>query len=215
MGISEQARMNNAEEAEDTSVINRSDSNDDGKNNFRFTESRHTQTSEPYTLAVNSFQKGKGSCITPIGKQCIEEIQRLYKHERQSEFDALAETTMRMLREFEAQQSQGHSTSSRILSAISKILGDELYKFQFEINERVTEFKKRHITSINNLPSSSELVKELFPDCMRLLLLHWMGNKDGENVNSIIQVILELVNASLVSGVAHVLYSRLIRTDTV
>ena len=213
--ISEQARMNNAEEAEDTSVVNTSDSNDDGKHNFRFTESRYTQTSEPYTLAVNSFQKGKGSCITPIGKQCIEEIQRLYKHEHQSEFDALAETTMRILREFEAQQSEGRSRSSGILSAISKILGDELYKFHLEINERVTEFKKRHITSINNLPPSSLLVKELFPDCMRLLLLHWMGNKDGENVNSIIQVILELVNTSLVSGVAHVLYSRLIRTDTV
>ena len=215
VGISEQARMNNAEEAEDTSVINTSDSNDDGKNNFCSTESRYTQTSEPYTFAVNSFPRGKGSCITPIGKQCIEEIQRLYKHEHQSEFDALAETTMRILREFEVQQSQGHSRSSGILSAISKILGDELYKFQFEINARVTEFKKRHITSINNLPPSSELVKELFPDCMRLLLLHWMGNKDGENVNSIIQVILELVNTSLVSGVAHVLYSRLIRTDIV
>ena len=51
---------------------------------------------------------------------------------------------------------------------------------------------------------------------MQVLLLSWMGSRDGgQDMNSIVQVILELVNMSLVSGVAHVLYSRLIQTDTV
>ena len=177
------------------------------------TESRSTQTVESSTLA--STAKEDSICVTPMGKKCIQQIVRLCKNEGQSEFDALAGTTMTILKEFEVQRSQKHTESSRTLVAISKFLGNEFNKFQHEIAERVTEFKKKHITSIDNLPPSSELVKELFPECMGVLLSHWIGNQDQENINSIIQVILELANTSLVSGVAHVLYSRLIRTDTV
>lgn len=194
--------------------------------NLYLTESRSTQTEETYTLTCNdnsiassiatsSIEKEDSACVTPIGKECIEEIVRLCKNEDQAESDSLAVITIRILNEFEVQRSQEHSSSSRILVAISKCLGDEFNKLQLEIGERVTEFKKKHITSIDNLPPSSELVKELFPECMRVLLLHWMRNEDQPNINSIMQVILELANTSLVSGVAHVLYSRLIRTDTV
>lgn len=178
------------------------------------TESRSTQTIETCTVTCTG--------VTPLGKRCIEEISRLSKNEDQSEFDSLAVATMRILREFEAQRSQGCSGSSRMLAAISKCLGEDFHRFQLDINNRVTEFKMKHITSVHlpsslhlRLPPSQELVQELFPDCMRLLLLNWIGNWDQPNIHSIIQVILELANSSLVSGVAHVLYSRLIRTDTV
>ena len=189
-------------------------------------ESRSTQTIETWTntssgnstvtgITTSLFGKEDNTCVTAMGKELVEEIQRQCKNEEQSEFDSLAVTTMRIFKEFEVQRSQENNGSSRILMTISKCLGNEFNKLQVEIGERVTEFKKKHITSIDNLPPASELVKELFPDCMRVLLLHWIGNHDQQNINSIIQVILELVNTSLVSGVAHVLYSRLIRTDTV
>lgn len=216
----ETTQMACLETDDQTSLTKTSDSNDNDK--LCLTESRSTQTSETYTLALHhnlitasSVVKRDRSCVTPVGKQCIEEIVKLCKRENQSEFDALGKTTLRIFKEFEDQRSQEHSGSSRVLAAISKCLGDDFNKLYNEISQRVTEFKKKHITSIDNLPPSSELVKELFPDCMRILLLHWMGNGDRQNINSIIQVILELANTSLVSGVAHVLYSRLIRTDTV
>jgi len=151
----------------------------------------------------------------PKVKQCIKEIARLSKNEEQCELDDLLVSTMRIFKEFELQKSQKKNGWSRILVSISKYLGDEFNKLQPGIGERVTDFKKKHITSIDNLPPSSVLVKELFPECMMVLLSSWMGNEDRQDLNSIIQVILELVNTSLVSGVAHVLYSRLIRTDTV
>ena len=200
--------------------------NTNDKDKLSLLESRSAQTIETCTNTCNHNSTLTGiatsligeeghTCVTPMGKELIEEIQRQCNNEEKSEFDSLAVTTVRILKEFEVQRSQGCNGSSRILAAISKCLGDEFNKLQVEIGERVTEFKKKHITSIDNLPPSSELVKELFPDSMRVLLLHWIGNQDQQNINSIIQVILELVNTSLVSGVAHVLYSRLIRTDTV
>ena len=203
----------------ETNSAETSGSND----NFNLSERRCTQTMETSTLvncldpniASTTCSRLENCFITQNGKKFIEEIVRLSRNEEQCEFNYLLETTMRILKEFEVQKSQKQNRLSRILSAISKCLGDEFHKLQPEIGERVTEFKKKHITSIDNLPSSSTLVKELFPECMSVLLLSWMGSENRQNVNSVIQVILELANTSLVSGVAHVLYSRLIRTDTV
>ncbi|XP_078363056.1 uncharacterized protein LOC144647170 [Oculina patagonica] len=197
----------------ESSPAETSELNDD----FNLSESRCTQS--PQTVEISNSVPTCSSLdncyLTPNLKQYIEEIVRLFKNEDQCEFNYLLETTMRILREFEFQKSQKQNRLSRTLLAISKCLGDEFNKLQPEINERVTEFKKKHITSIDNLPPSSTLVKELFPECMRVLLLSWMGSENRQNINSIVQVILELANTSLVSGVAHVLYSRLIRTDTV
>lgn len=207
---------------EETISTETSESND----NLNSSESQSTQSMETFTLnsrsnlvpTFSTASRQDSYCITTTGKRCIEEIMRLSKNEDQCEFDDLLVTTMRILKEFEAKRSQKRNGLSRILVAISKCLGDEFNKLQPEIGERVTEFKKKHITSIDNLPPSSVLVEELFPECMRVLLLGWMGSEDGQdiqNTNSIMQVILELANTSLVSGVAHVLYSRLIRTDIV
>lgn len=188
--------------------------------NGNLSENRSTQTVENATLDSNSSLV---PTITGLGiyfkipkvKQFIDEIARLSKNEEQCELDDLLVSTMRIFKEFELEKSQKQTRQSRILVSISKYLGDEFNKLQPGIDERVTEFKKKHITSIDNLPPSSVLVKELFPECMGVLLSSWMGNENRQDTNSIIQVILELVNTSLVSGVAHVLYSRLIRTDTV
>ena len=201
---------------EETSSSEVSDSSD----NSNLSESQNTQTVENVTLYSNSSSvpasTGLDICFTvPRVKQYIEEIARLSKSEEQCELDDLLVSTMRIFKEFELQKSQKQTGQSRMLVSISKYIGDEFNKLQPGIGERVTEFKKKHITSIDNLPPSSILVEELFPECMRVLLSSWMGNENRQDVNSIIQVILELVNTSLVSGVAHVLYSRLIRTDTV
>lgn len=203
---------------EETSPTEVSDSNE----NLNLSLNRSTQTAETYTLYSNVSLVPTCTCsgldtyfTIPRVKQYIEEIARLSKNEEQCELDDLLVSTMRIFKEFEVQKSLKQNGWSRILASISKYLGDEFNKLQPGIGERVTEFKKKHITSIDNLPPSSVLVKELFPECMRVLLSSWMGNENRQNVNSIIQVILELANTSLVSGVAHVLYSRLIRTDTV
>lgn len=203
---------------EETSSTEVSDSN--GNPNLSESASENTQTLENATLYSNSSSVPTSTGLdihftVPRVKQCIEEIARLSKYEEQCELEDLLVATMRIFKEFELQKSQKQTGWSRILLSLSKYLGNEFNKLQPGIGERVTEFKKKHITSIDNLPPSSLLVKELFPECMRVLLLSWMGNKNRQDVNSIIQVILELVNASLVSGVAHVLFSRLIRTDTV
>lgn len=199
----------------ETTLAETSDSNE----NFKLSESLCTQTVETSSLNSNldstCLRMDNNYFITQNGRQYFEEIVRVSKNEDQCEFNSLLETTTRILKEFEVQKSQKQNRLSRVLLAISKCLGEEFHKLQPEINERVTEFKKKHITSIDNLPPSSSLVKELFPECMRVLLLSWMGSDNRQNINSIIQVILELVNTSLVSGVAHVLFSRLIRTDTV
>ena len=188
--------------------------------NLDLSESRSTQTVENSTLNPNLsiIPTSTGQDIDfsiPMVKQYIEEIAKLSKYEEQCELDDLLVSTMGIFKEFELQRSQKQNGLSRILVSISKYLGNELNKLQPGIGARVTEFKKKHISSIDNLPPSSVLVKELFPECMRVLLSSWMGNENRQDMNSIIQVILELVNTSLVSGVAHVLYSRLIRTDTV
>ena len=201
---------------EETSSTKVSDSND----NPNLSESQNTQPVENATLYSNLRSVPANTELdiyfsVPRVKQYIEEIARLSKNEEQCELDDLLVSTMRIFEEFELQKTQKQTGRSRILVSLSKYLGDEFNKLQPGISERVTEFKKKHITSIDNLPPSSLLVKELFPECMRVLLLSWMGNENRQDVNSIIQVLLELVNTNLVSGVAHVLYSRLIRTDTV
>lgn len=178
-----------------------------------------SQTIESDCNNVHSFAPGslQHKCFTtPNWRRHIEEMEKISKEVDQDDFNDFLDTIIRISKEYEVQTTPKRTGLSRVLVAVSKYLGDEFNRLQPEISERVTEFKKRHITSIDNLPPSSVLVKELFPECMQVLLLSWMGSSDdGQDLNSIIQVILELVNMSLVSGVAHVLYSRLIQTDTV
>ncbi|CAH1801910.1 unnamed protein product, partial [Owenia fusiformis] len=165
-----------------------------------------------------------------------------------------------------------------LLSIVSEWLGKEFHELRKDIFSNVERFKLEHIQSINDLPPPQSLVEELFPECMQVLLVNWLGhqrntqeetnvqnssfksdaNYQEESVTqqtvqiqeetitqeetivhepstkrhkidklndsnkssgqlcadsdmySFIQVVLEFMNNSLISGVAHVVYSRLI-----
>ena len=116
-----------------------------------------------------------------------------------------------------------------VLLVISQWLGKKFHSFQSEIEAKVTIFKERHISSIDNLPPAEQVVEELYPVCMRDFLLAWMGtdlgrgkqadqqerNPETQSMFPCIQLILELGNQILVSGVGHVLCSRLNKTNCV
>ncbi|CAC5420879.1 unnamed protein product [Mytilus coruscus] len=112
------------------------------------------------------------------------------------------------------------------LNFICKYVGKELNQFDSQISENVEKFKENHIKCIDNLPPPEEIIDDIFPLCMKELIVHWMNPQIQTCVNiseqkrfksspdilpdfHIIQLILEFVNNSLISGVAHVVYSRI------
>lgn len=108
-----------------------------------------------------------------------------------------------------------------LLSLLGEWLGKEFASLQPSVNAKAELFKLRHIESIDKLPPAKELVSELFPQCMRTLIYNWMQTteeSDGPpeakklcpDVHPYVQLILEFANNTLVTGVAHVLYSSLI-----
>ena len=116
-----------------------------------------------------------------------------------------------------------------VLCLISKWLGCEFSELYAKINDKTVKFKTEHITNISEMPPSIELVQHLFPKCMEILLLEWMKKHNEvlqeneptkkklktDKLNKLypfLQLILEFANDSLVSGVSHVLYSRLIQS---
>lgn len=125
------------------------------------------------------------------------------------------------------------SKKEEILSEIARWLGTEFANYHAHVNERVTAFKQKHIRNIENLPPAELLVREVFPASMLVLFCSWLrlpstgnlsptheGSKGSTDAQAlrlfpVVQIILELTNQSLLSGVAHVLYSRLIRSETV
>ena len=129
-----------------------------------------------------------------------------------------------------------------LLCVMSGNLGEQFSSFKKSISSNVDIFKTEHINEIDNLPSAQELVRLLFPHCMRIFMVAWMGtngevdpncpspkrrklrkdfqedeSQDKEsqppNVFPFIQLILEFANNVLISGVAHVLYSRLLHSS--
>jgi hypothetical protein len=111
----------------------------------------------------------------------------------------------------------------RLLYVMCHWVGGEFKKCKEEISQKVTEFKKRHIATIDSLPPAERVIEELFPLSMIVLLRTWMKDETPKTATEsqsvlpypLIQLILEFANQTLVSGVAHVLYSRLIRVDSV
>ncbi|KAK7476411.1 hypothetical protein BaRGS_00032336 [Batillaria attramentaria] len=122
-----------------------------------------------------------------------------------------------------------------LLTAFSRWLGEEFHKMEPFISQRVADFKQTHINNICNLPPAEDVVQELFPQCMVELARRWTGLQElrsadslqmdhsyeqegkvmersptqNRNLFPIIQLILELANNTLVSGVAHVVYCQL------
>ncbi|XP_058492844.1 uncharacterized protein si:ch211-110p13.9 [Solea solea] len=110
----------------------------------------------------------------------------------------------------------GSPYSSALLTCIGRWLGQQFYAANSGISQKVEGFKVQHIERISDLPPAEELVSELFPEAMQMLLLHWMGLSEESNLEKrhseypILLLILEFANHNLITGVAHVLYSSLI-----
>lgn len=106
--------------------------------------------------------------------------------------------------------------SSVLLRSLGLWLGQQFREANGSISQKVEDFKLRHIDRISDLPAAEELTKELFPEAMLSLLLHWMGLSEDSSLDKrrseypILLLILEFANHNLVTGAAHVLYSSLI-----
>ena len=123
---------------------------------------------------------------------------------------------------------------NRALCVISRWMGTVFYELRGQLSDQASEFKRKHIGNIHNLPNADYVIDQLFPQVMKVFLLSWidsgnhkcdMQEKDDNEPSSklallkspfpLIQLILELANQTLVSGVAHVLYSRLVQAESV
>ncbi|XP_021374827.1 uncharacterized protein LOC110464093 isoform X2 [Mizuhopecten yessoensis] len=124
------------------------------------------------------------------------------------------------------------SQRNTFLHIVSQWLGQEFHKFEPKISQRVEDFKQGHINCIDNLPPAESIIDLVFPSCMKELVVSWTsrasprGHRGSDHDYSppvkkictsdssspaypLVQHILEFANHALVSGVAHVVYSRL------
>ena len=136
-----------------------------------------------------------------------------------------------------------------VLCLLSEWLGTQLHLLSDALQRKVMKFKEKNINCVENLPGPRTLVDLVFPQCMQILLVHWLGQEeeeldaedghgtsdhsyssvdvddDGEHPSTakgasvassdkfpFIQFILEFANNALISGVAHVVYSRLVNS---
>lgn len=123
------------------------------------------------------------------------------------------------------------------LNTISRWLGQEFHQFESYIGKRLEKFKQDHIDCIDNLPPAETVIDQMFPKCMKELVFNWTNGEslgqpefdheygspqkksrrcleeETDMVYPIAQHILEFANHALVSGVAHVVYSRLRHTN--
>lgn len=125
--------------------------------------------------------------------------------------------------------SQNFCLKEAVMLEVANWLGTEFFYYQQEISEMVTSFKQRNMHCIGNLPSAKGLISEVFPLSMQVFMCSWLQvpfsqirnfgdaerSDDRTNLFPVIQVILELGNQSLISGVAHVLLSQLVQSDSV
>lgn len=115
-----------------------------------------------------------------------------------------------------------------VLCLLGEWLGKAFASLAPSISTKANAFKERHIESVDNLPPAHQLIAELFPLCMRQLLYSWMSpveeggpcntkrqrtEDSTKNVHPYVQLILEFANNTLVTGVAHVLYSSLLHSQ--
>lgn len=115
-----------------------------------------------------------------------------------------------------------------MLYVVSSWLGNEFLRLKSCVQDQVTKFKQDHIHCINSLPNPKLLVQELFPACMAELLERWMGAQTEKihqehsytknsvhqlNQYPIIQLILELANDTLISGMSHAIYTQMVHTS--
>lgn len=123
------------------------------------------------------------------------------------------------------------------LYLISDWLGNQFHDLEAAIKQNVESFKKENITCIDSLPSPETIIDTLFPSFMKTFVSNWLGfcseditgqnpselnvlsdhcyiehtnKKESGNVNyQLIQLILEFGSNCLISGIGHVVFSRL------
>ena len=116
------------------------------------------------------------------------------------------------------------------LCSVAKWLGKHFQSLAEIVGEKIEDFKTTNIANIDNLMSQQLVIYQLFPQCMRHLFEQWLNYHPNmaptnekpakqrklslgtDTVLPLVQLILELSNGALVSGVAHVVYSRMIHT---
>lgn len=122
--------------------------------------------------------------------------------------------------------------SDYMLEATSDWLGQEFHAMNKKVQENVETFKTENISSIKTLPSA-EKTCSMFPRPMVRLFEQWLSpavNADvtdtpsssseahnttqPKSIYPFIQLLLEFANNSLISGVAHVVYTQILRDPT-
>lgn len=133
--------------------------------------------------------------------------------------------------------------SDYMLEATSDWLGQEFHSMKDLVQQNVENFKTENISSISALPSA-EKTCAMFPRAMVRLFEQWLSpavtadftaetnQEDGSQTGSkapnqtptlnttknciypFIQLLLEFANNSLISGVAHVVYTQILRDPT-
>ncbi|XP_067933493.1 uncharacterized protein [Watersipora subatra] len=114
-----------------------------------------------------------------------------------------------------------------ILEVTSQWLGRKFSAMTSLVRTAIEEFKSDNIEQIDRLPSAYQMCRR-FPKPMLLLFESWMqswGDKHEEpaskrpcaervDIYPFIQLLLEFSNNTLISGVAHVVYTQLLKDPT-
>lgn len=120
---------------------------------------------------------------------------------------------------------------SLTLESTARCLAKSFSHMHSQVKEQTNKFKRENIQSVDSLPSAQEMCSSLFPRPMVVFFEDWLNvthtdltlchgrppskrkkptTQDSSNIYPFIQLMLEFANNTLISGVAHVLFTRLI-----
>jgi hypothetical protein len=170
-------------------------------------ESSDSPTDSDGTTSINNLTSSNNLCKAPISNKSYEGSSQNHAGEENLEIFC----------------------KEAVMAEIANWLGKEFLNYHNRISEKVTLVKQGNITNIGNLPTAKNLVHEVFPISMITFFCRWMRvpwnettfadseelQENRTNLFPVIQLMLELANESLVSGVAHVLFSQLVQSDSV
>ncbi|XP_041079056.1 uncharacterized protein si:ch211-110p13.9 [Polyodon spathula] len=164
---------------------------------------------------VTDMQKEKSGVVLLL-LDCIDELISKVTNEEEVS-DIILQILKAVYKLYQEQNPDVTSAyNSPLLHTVSSWLGQQFSSANSCISKQIEDFKVNHINRITDLPPAEELVSELFPESMRVLLMNWMGLSDDaaswkrHSEYPILLLILEFANHNLITGVAHVLYSSLI-----
>eukprot|EP00794_Sanderia_malayensis_P014264 gene14264-15751_t len=122
--------------------------------------------------------------------------------------------------ELKSQSLSDYQDEELAIHILSSWLGEKFKVFKSIIKQNVDKFKQNYIDSIQELPQSEEIIKELYPSAMYSLLYLWIRGPEIEDESddhqmgtkqavSLCLLALELLNNQPVTGVGHYVYSLL------